>query len=153
MPKHPIQGIAGSKPQAKTGDDPQAAARERFEENTRLDRIYKEKRNAILDIKHKREAMELAIQREKLINKDLVIRQMQFLVIGMRQKLLHLPSRIGGRLHGVGGLSEAGVRTAANVSTEVVHEVLCEMADLPLKVTDPNWMQRLQELEDEAEED
>src|SRR6516165_1690417 len=96
MPRHPIRGMAGSKPRLGDDDAP-SDARKRFEENSRLDRIYKQKRNALLDLRHKREAMALGVEREQLISKELCIQQLSFLLVAARQKLLGMPRRIGER--------------------------------------------------------
>ena len=87
--------MSESKP--RLHQDPQSAARDRFEINNRLDRAHKEKRNKLLDLKFERKAMELAYERDQLIEKKLAERRLSLLVIEMRQKLLALPRRIARR--------------------------------------------------------
>jgi len=53
----PVQGIKGSKPR------------------------YLRKRNALLDLKYKREAMLLARDRDQLIERELVLHQLAYLMI------------------------------------------------------------------------
>ena len=54
--------------------------------------------NQILDLKFKREAMKLATDRDQLIEQELVVRQLTYLMISMRQKLLAIPAKLYSRL-------------------------------------------------------
>jgi hypothetical protein len=59
--------------------------------------IYLVERNRAMKLKRKREEMLLAKGRDQLIEKELVIKQLSYLMIAMRQKLLALPLNIGNR--------------------------------------------------------
>jgi hypothetical protein len=132
----PLQGVKGAKPrlrQAKIPRRPETA------ETVRLNEEYLTKRNKILDLKYKREAMNLAFDRDRLIERRLVERQLSYLVIAMRQKLLAIPGKLYSRLG-----PERFPREAAQACENFIHEVLDELAKLP-KCADPDWLERLEE--------
>jgi hypothetical protein len=138
MPKHPISGISGSKP--RLDKSPQEEARERFEANSLLDRVYKERRNQILDLRYKREAMALALQRDQLVEKGLALKQLSFLLISMRQQLLALPLKIGSRF----GNRPVETREVVAYAKRLVNETLTELAKLP-ECVEPEWLEKLEE--------
>jgi hypothetical protein len=97
------------------------------------------KRNKILDLKYKREAMNLALARDRLIEKRLVERQVSYLVIAMRQKLLAIPGKLWSRLG-----EERFPREAVKLAEAFIHEVLIELSKLP-ECAEPDWLDRLKE--------
>ena len=64
-------------------------------ESAKFGEEYLRKRNALLDLKYKREAMLLARDRDQLIESGLVERQLAYLMIPLRQKILGIPSKLG----------------------------------------------------------
>jgi hypothetical protein len=56
---------------------------------------YLQERNEMMRLKRMREEMLLAKERDQLIEKELAIKQLSYLMIAMRQKLLALPLNIG----------------------------------------------------------
>jgi hypothetical protein len=76
-------------------------------------RVYLKERNLAMRLRRQREAMRLALEREQLIEKDLVVKQLAFLVIEMCQKLLALPQRIGYRFNPRGDGLAHGMAAAA----------------------------------------
>jgi hypothetical protein len=107
-------------------------------ETVRLNEKYLTKRNKILDLKYKREAMNLALDRDRLIEKRLVERQLSYLVIAMRQKLLAIPGKLWSRLG-----EERFPREAAQLTETFIHEVLNELAKLP-ECAEPDWLEQLE---------
>jgi hypothetical protein len=105
--------------------------------------IYLKERNASMRLKRMREGMLLARERDELIERELVIRQLSFLMIEIRQKLLTLPQRIGARLR---ARDPELAREAAREAKEVVHETLHTLARLP-ECVEPGWLERLEEEE------
>jgi hypothetical protein len=83
--------------------------------------------------------MLLARARNELITKDLVEKQAAYLFIAMRQKILNLPQTYSRRLV---GLNE---REISEVLKGAAHSILNEIKDLPSKVTDPHWLESLEE--------
>jgi hypothetical protein len=103
--------------------------------------IYLKERNAAMRLRRMREGMQLARERELLIERELVIKQFSFLAIEIRQKLLTLPQRIGARLR---ARDPELAREVARQAKEVVHETLHTLARLP-ECVEPGWMERLEE--------
>jgi len=89
--------------------------------------------------------MDLARVREKLIQKDLVIKQLQYLMIGFRQQILTIPMTYARKLQRKEDLKEIH-----RILTQITHQLLNELAEIPLKAVDPNWLVRLEEEEDNA---
>jgi len=88
----PVQGIKGSKPRLRR---PKLPRRPETAESAELGEDYLRKRNALLDLKYKREAMALACDRDQLIEKRLVEHQLAYLMIPLPQKILGIPSKLG----------------------------------------------------------
>lgn len=98
----------------------------------------------MMRLKRMREQMLLAKERDQLIEKELAIKQLSYLMISMRQKLLAIAPKVGNRF---GREENFSVREVVEYVERAVHEALNELADLPLKVTDRDWMKRLEEEE------
>ena len=154
MPKHPLTGIVGSKPRAKT-ESPDATnlsttekARAHFEESRQADLTYKKLRNSLLRDKHKDYNLQMALRRNALIERELVLRQLAWILKNFQTKLLNLPHRIGAHF-GRGKEAETSVREMVRFVEKCVHEYLEEIADLPNQSIDPKWMQKLEEAEEE----
>jgi hypothetical protein len=91
----------------------------------------------ILDIKYKREAMELARDRNELIERALVIRQLTYMMINTRQRLLALPGTMRARF------GEAFSRKMIDGARELIHQALTELSEMPLRGIDPDWLEQL----------
>ena len=92
-----------------------------------------------LDLKFKREAINLALDRDQLVEKRLVDRQLTYLMVSMRQKLLAIPTKLYARLG-----KEHFPREAAQECEKFFHEILNELSKLP-ECAEPNWLERLEE--------
>jgi hypothetical protein len=97
-----------------------------------------------LDIKEKRESMLLAAERDLLVERELVIRQLSYMVIAIRQRLLALPGAMRNRFGGEFTLE------MVNGARELVCEALTELADIPQRRIDPDWLSKLEEENDAA---
>jgi len=138
--REPVAGVKGAKgPRLRL---PKVPRQPETETSVALGEEYLRKRNQILDLKFKREAMSLAFARDQLIERELVLRQLTYLVISMRQKLLAIPAKLYSRLG-----RERFPREAAQECERFIHAVLNELAQLP-ECAEPNWLERL---EDEKE--
>jgi hypothetical protein len=113
--------------------------RRETETTAKLGEEYLRRRNRILAIKEKREAMELAFARDELIDRELVIRQLSYLMIAMRQRLLGLPAAMRYRFD-----EEFTFEMIAG-ARELVCEALNELADMPQRGVDPDWLSKLEE--------
>jgi len=131
MKRHPHQGVRGAKPRLKAKAVPPSGNGEPTD--AELSRQYLLERNVAMHTKNLRSQMELALQREQLIEKSLVNRQAAFLFVAMRQKVLSVPRTLARR---------CANRSAAELLpllTDAMHEVLREIKDLPKVGIDPNW--------------
>ena len=89
-----------------------------------------------------RSEMLLARARNELIEKRLVERQATYLFIAMRQKILNLPTTYARRLVGL-----TDVHEISGILKGAAHLILNEIKDLPSKVTDPRWLESLEDAE------
>jgi hypothetical protein len=150
MPKHPQYGMKGSKPRA--GSPPPEPppgpagplssaeeARARFEINARLDREYKEKRNRKLSVELMHKEMDLAFARGRLIERELVEKQLSYILVAVRQKILALPPKIGQRFRSVEGINEI-----VKYARQACHETLKDCANIP-NCVEADWMEKLEE--------
>ena len=96
--------------------------------------------NSTLAIKEKREAIELAVVRDELIEKPLAIRQLFYCVTAARQRLLAIPSKVGNHF----GTREVPVREVVDYLRGEVNAALSELARLP-EAVEANWQERLEE--------
>jgi hypothetical protein len=135
--KQPIAGIAGLKPRAS---GPKPDGRLSKQESRALDREYRVQRNETLRLKNHREAMLLAKARGELILRDLVEKQAAYLLIAMRQRMLAVPQAYAGRLVGLTDAHEA-----SQILRAAMIECLDELKDLPARVTDASWLERVGE--------
>jgi len=85
--------------------------------------------------------MNLAFERDQLIERALAIKQLSYLVISMRQKLLAIPAKLYLRLG-----SERFPRETAQECERFIHEVLDELAKLP-ECVETDWVEKLEEKE------
>ena len=84
-----------------------------------------------------------AQRRHELIEKRLVTAQATYLLIAMRQKILNLPTTYARRLVGL-----TDVHEISGILKGAAHSMLNEIKDLPSKVTDPCWLESLEEKDD-----
>ena len=133
----PIQGIQGSKPRLRR---PKLPRRPETTKTAELGEEYLRKRNKLLDLKYKREAMLLARDRDQLVERELVEHQLAYLMIPLRQKILAISSKIGNHFG-----DRQAVREVVDYVRALVHEALTEVSNLPLTVSDPNWLQRAED--------
>jgi hypothetical protein len=127
-------GVKGAKPRQRIRELPAAEIEE-------ASRVYLKERNQAMRIRRMREEMRLAVEREQLISKDLAGKQLVYLMIEMRQKLLALPAKLGNRFRSRG---DELAREIVGYAKEVVHETLTVLARLPESV-EPGWLERLEE--------
>jgi hypothetical protein len=89
-------------------------------------------------------AMDIARTREELIEKKLVEKQLAFLLIALRQKILSIPTSYARKLLHMENLNEVHA-----ILREMVYRLLEEIKNLPIQVTDPNWLTTLEEEEED----
>ena len=79
--------------------------------------------------------MQIALRRGELIEKSVVLQQAGFLLTALRQRCLAAPSAWSRRILNISDPREMNERLR-----EMMVSVLEEIADLPERVTDPNWV-------------
>jgi hypothetical protein len=97
-------------------------------------------RNKLVATREKSARLLLAKAREDLVDKDLIIKQATFLFVAMRQKMLAAPLSYYRRF-----LHVEDPHVAIERLTTMQHDLLRELKDMPKKITDPNWMETLDE--------
>jgi len=145
---HPTgSGVKGAKPKTlpsiKRKRLPKLPATPEAEDLQELSSIYLHERNLAMRLKRMREEMLLAKERDQLIEKELAIKQLSYLMIVTRQRLLRLPLAIGQRF----GDRDVPIREVVKYAKRLMNEALTELSKLPLCV-EPDWLERL---EDEKE--
>lgn len=103
---------------------------------------YREARAENEKLRVRERELRIARAKKELIPREHCIRQATFLVIALRQRLLAIPAQHAREL-----LNIADEREMARRLDAIVRDALSEIAELPLKVSDERWMQRLDELE------
>jgi len=93
----------------------------------------------MMRLKRMREEMLLAKERDQLIERELAIKQLSYLMIAMRQKLLALPFNIGNRF----GDREVPIREVVEYAKRLINESLTELSKLP-ECVEPDWLERLE---------
>jgi hypothetical protein len=132
---HPLEGVKGAKKRLpKLPRAPQAI--DLAEQSS----IYLQERNEMMRPKRMREEMLLARERDHLIEKELAIKQLSYLMITMRQKLLALPLNIGNHF----GDREVPIREVVEYAKRLINETLVECSRLP-ECVEPDWLERLEE--------
>ena len=132
---HPLEGVKGAK--KRLPKLPRAPEAIDLQEQSS---IYLQERNQMMRLKRMREEMLLAKERDLLIEKELAIKQLSYLMIAMRQKLLALPLNIGNHF----GDREVPVREVVEYAKRLMNETLTELSKLPLCV-EPDWLERVEE--------
>jgi hypothetical protein len=81
----------------------------------------------------------LAKARDEVIEKNLVTKQAAVLLIALRQQILNLPQSFTRRFVGL-----TDVNQASTILREMSIGVLESIKDLPSKITNPHWLEELE---------
>jgi uncharacterized membrane protein YccC len=139
----PIRGVKGGKtrilrttPRKRLGKLP---ATPEAADLAELSSIYLRERNAQMRAKRLKAEMELALQRDELIEKRLASLQASHLLIGLRQAMLALPGKMRARFG-----DERFNHEMLESCRSLVAETLEHASRLPESV-DPGWLEKLEE--------
>ena len=132
---HPLEGVKGAK--KRLPKLPRAPEAVDLQEQSS---IYLVERNQMMRLKRMREEMLLAKERDLLIEKGLAIKQLSYLMIVTRQRLLRLPLAIGQHF----GDRDVPIREVVEYAKRLMNETLTELSQLPL-CAQPDWLERLEE--------
>ena len=104
----------------------------------------KQKRRSVSSQTAKRTQQEmlLAKARGELVLRELVEKQAAYLLVVLRQEIMAVPGAWAEKLVGLKTREEA-----AAVLREVTHAWLEQIADLPARIADERWLERLAETE------
>src|SRR6476620_9390478 len=111
------------------------ATQERLAKKQKVDAGLTIARTELAKVRYHREAMAVAERRGELITKKLVEQQGAYLMITFRQTMLNLGTSWARRFVGLQDVHEA-----KGLIDEMARSTLTELANLPQKVTDPNWL-------------
>jgi hypothetical protein len=81
-----------------------------------------------------------AERRGELVAKDLVTKQAALLLVALRQQILNLPQSYARRILGL-----TKVNQASKILREMSIAILNDIKNLPQQVTDPHWLETLEE--------
>ena len=115
------------------------ATQERLAQKQKVDGELTKARTQLAQMRYHREAMAVAERRGELITKKLVEQQAAYLLIGFRQRMMNLGASWCRRFVGLQDVHEA-----KKLIDEMARSTLTELADLPQKVTDPNWLSAIE---------
>jgi hypothetical protein len=115
------------------------ATQERLARKQKVDAGLTVARTDLARLRWQREAMAIAERRGELITKKLVEQQAAYLMITFRQRMMNLGASWSRRFVGLQDVHEA-----KRLIDEMARSTLTELAHLPEKVTDPNWLSRVE---------
>jgi hypothetical protein len=122
------------------GKVPSEGERKRQDERAKLDGKWKRARIAAELARQKVHEAKFAQVKRELIPRELVQRQAAFLVLSLRARLLALPGQHARELLGI-----TDEREMTHRLDSIMRGTLDTLADMPEKVTDPDWMEKVAE--------
>jgi hypothetical protein len=120
------------------GKIPSEGEQERQTKRDRLDAQWKQARIDAELARQKVHAAKLLEMKGELISRAHATRQAAFLVISLRQRLLAIANQHADELLDISDAREMTRRLDA-----IVRDALSEIAELPSRVSDPDWIQKL----------
>ena len=134
MPRHPVDGVAGSKPRLSSRPGPQT--KELAEE-------YLEVRNRQQAAKAELAEIALLEKKGSLISRQLAGFQGAYLLTVFRQNVLAAPADVARRLCAAGLVAPEREHEAQQMIKADFCALLAELAELPRNVVDPNWIAQI----------
>jgi hypothetical protein len=142
MHRPPTQGIIGAKPRLpKTEANGLLASKE---ELARLSEEYLRTRNMQMASKAAIAEMELHRRRGELIDKKWAFASLSYILVCFRQRVLLAPAAIAQQLVTLGLVDSEKAHATSEAIRKDIHNLLTELANLPDKVTNPNWLAELE---------
>ena len=111
-------------------------------EKQKADLAYTREKERAARSKRLESELRIAKAKRELIPRELVLKQSAFLVLSLRARLLALPAQHARELLNVADEFEMTLRLDS-----IVRSTLETLADLPLRVTDERWLEKLDEHE------
>jgi hypothetical protein len=127
----------------KSSASPPGLSREeqrRKAEKLEADQNFVEEKTRQVVTRRKQNELLLAKARGDVIEKRLVEKQAAFLLVSLRQRILNLPQTYARRILGLTDLDQA-----SKILREMSISILKDIKNLPQQVTDPNWLESLED--------
>jgi hypothetical protein len=138
MSRHPHLGVPKSKPRLPDIEPNGEPASK--EEIAKLSEEYLRTRNSQMASKAEISALELARRRGELISKQLAFASLSYLLVCFRQRTLLAPRAIARRLVSLKLVEPENEHAVSEAIRHDIHALLRDLAHLPEKVTNPNWL-------------
>ena len=113
------------------------------EEKNARDELYTTEKVKAIRIRRMNDELILAKLRDDLIEKRLVEQQASFLLIALRQKILTIPQTYARKI-----LNIQDAQQASKILKEMAIQLLKEIQHLPQQITDPHWLEKLEDGDD-----
>ena len=117
------------------------------QERAELDAEWRRKRISAEAARQRLHEAKMLAMKGELISKRHVQKQAAFLVLSLRARLLAIPGEHARELAGIADERELQSRLDA-----ILRAALDEIAEMPLKVTDERWLEKLDELDGNGRE-
>jgi hypothetical protein len=126
------------------GDAPARKQSESEQEREKLDAEWRRKRISAEAAKQALHRAKLLEMKGELISRQHVTRQTVFLVLSLRARLLALGGTLAPRIAKACGGEERAIESLIDAE---VRDALSEISDMPQRVVDPHWLEKLDENE------
>jgi hypothetical protein len=136
MPRHPTDGIKGSKPRVPGAEGNGKTSKA---EISQLNKEYLESRNRQMRVKAEIAEMQASERRGELIPKREVLLRSGWILTGLRAQMLSFPHSLPPLLL---GKTEHEMRM---IIKEKVYELLTDLGDWPGKFASSDWFNRIDE--------
>ena len=135
--REPVTGVKGAKGPTRLRE-PKVPRQPETETSVKLGEQYLRERNKQMRAKRLRAEMELAVSRDELVEKELVLRQMAFIMIAFRQSVLAWPGKLRA------AIGPEFTHEMAQKARSLAHETLKHLEKLP-ETAQPDWLENLPE--------
>jgi hypothetical protein len=112
----------------------------RMEERSDRDAILDTEKVKSMRTRRMQNELILAKARDEVILKSVVEKQAAYLLVSLRQKILSVPQAYARRFVGL-----TDVNQASRLLKDMAVSVLNEIRNLPQQITDPHWIEKLDE--------
>ena len=135
--REPVTGVKGAKGPTRLRE-PKVPRQPETETSIQLGEQYLRERNKQMRAKRLTAEMVLARERGELIEKELVTRQLAFILIAFRQSVLAWPGKLRA------SIGAEFTHEMSQKARGLAHETLKHLEKLP-EIVEPNWLERLEE--------
>jgi hypothetical protein len=142
MHGHPVQGINGAKAEKPENGKPRLSSRP-GKRITELSEEYIEIRNRAQAAKAEDAEIALAERKGTLISKRLATMHVAYMLTVFRSRVVAEPVTLAARLVTGGFFEETRRHEAAEMIKADLCAMLEELADLPFRISDPNWIEKI----------